>query len=365
MPTSSKVLVVGGGIVGSACAYYLTLAEADVTLIERKDIAAEASGASQGFVDWASGLSRDTLNFVYESIQLLKTAARDLDDFTLTLDGYLMVAVNDGEIAGLRRRYDRAREAHLDVQWLEGAVVRTFEPALSRDVVAGLYMPDSGHVNPKRMTLAFARAAERRGAQLVPGVEIIRLETRGGRVVGAASTDRVYAADHVVLAAGAWSPKLAAPLGINLPIEPGKGQILATHPLPPITTRVINSSGAGVCQDRAGAVLVGSTLEFVGFDKNVSDLAGRELLSDAARIVPALQEARIQRMWAGLRPMTPDQMSMIGEAPGVRNLWLAAGHSRTGLSYAPGTGRAIADLVMRGNTTLPIQHFRVDRFARQ
>jgi glycine/D-amino acid oxidase-like deaminating enzyme len=111
---------------------------------------------------------------------------------------------------------------------------------------------------------------------LVSGTEVTRLEVRAGRVVGAVAADREYDADHVVLAAGAWSPRLAAPLGVTLPVEPGKGQILATHPLPPITTRVINSSGAGVCRDQNGVVLVGSTLEFVGFDKTVSDVAGSE-----------------------------------------------------------------------------------------
>lgn len=112
------VLIIGGGVVGSACAYYLTLAGADVILVDRTEIAAEASGASHGFIDWASGLSRGTLDFVYESIQLLKAAAKDLDDFRLTLGDYLMVAMNSDEIAGLRRRYENALEADLDVQWL-------------------------------------------------------------------------------------------------------------------------------------------------------------------------------------------------------------------------------------------------------
>lgn len=356
--------MIGGGVVGSACAYYLALAGAGVTLVERKGIAAEASGASHGFIDWAQGLSRGTLDFVYESVQLLKQAAKDLDDFELTLDGYLMVAMNGDEVAGLRRRYEKAREADLKVEWLEGPVIREFEPALSVDVVAALYMPDSGYVDPTRMTLALARAAERRGAQVILGVEMTRLEARSGRVVAAGAADRVYAADHVVLAAGAWSPGLAATLGIGLPVEPGKGQMLTTQPLPPITTRVMNSSGAGVRQDRNGVAFIGSTLEFVGFDKTVSKVAVTELLCDAMRVVPALRQARVHTAWAGLRPMTPDQIPIIGEASGIANLWLATGHSRTGLSYAAATGRAIADLVTHGNTALPIEHFRLDRFTK-
>ncbi|HET7379530.1 MAG TPA: FAD-dependent oxidoreductase, partial [Gaiellales bacterium] len=172
LPTAPKILVIGGGVVGSACAYYLTLAGADVTLVERTGIAAEASGASHGFIDWAQGLSRGTLDFVYESVQLLKVAAKDLDDFSLTLDGYLMVALNAEEIPSLRRRYEKAREADLDVRWFDGPAVREFEPALSADIVAALYMPDSGHVDPRRMTVAFARGAERGGAQVISGVEI-------------------------------------------------------------------------------------------------------------------------------------------------------------------------------------------------
>lgn len=363
MTGASKVLVIGGGVVGSACAYYLALTEADVTLVERTGIAAEASGASHGLIDWAQGLSRGTLDFVYESVQLLRGAAGDLDDFELTLDGYLMVAMDGEEISDLRRRYDKAREADLTVEWLEGPAIGKFEPALSNDVVAALYMPDSGYVDPRRMTLAFARAAERRGAQVILGAEITRLDTAGGRVVGAAAAHQVFAADHVILAAGAWSSRLVAPLGLSLPVEAGKGQMLSTQPLPRMTTRVINSSGAGVRQDRRGVAFIGSTLEFVGFDKTASETIAANLLLDAMRMVPALRQARVDKTWAGLRPMTPDHLPIVCGAPGVSGLWLATGHSRTGLSYAAGTGKALADLITRGGTSLPIGHFDLTRFA--
>lgn len=362
MPKSCKVLIVGGGVVGCACAYYLTRAGADVTLVDRTDIAAEASGASGGFIDWASGLSRGTLDFVYESIQLLKAAAKDLDDFSFVLDGYLMVATDAPEVSGLRQRYEKARTADLHAEFLEGAEIRAFEPALSSDVAAALYMPDSGHVDPTRMTLVFARAAHRQGARLELGVEITRLETRHARICGAAAADHVYAADHVILAAGAWSAALAASVGLSIPVEPAKGQMLATAPLPPITSRVLNSSGAGVRQDRRGVAFIGSTLEFVGFDKTVSDAAIADLLADATRIAPALRHARVARSWAGLRPMTPDQVPIVCAAPGVAGLWLATGHSRTGLSYAAGTGKALADLITLGHTRLPVSRFDLARF---
>ncbi len=164
------------------------------------------------------------------------------------------------------------------------------------------------------------------------------------------------------MSAGGWSTALAATVGIRLPVEPGKGQILATEPIPPVTKRVLNSSGAGIRQNRRGEVIIGSTLEFVGFDKTVYPQAISDLLAEAARIFPTLRDAKVRDSWAGLRPMTPDTMPIIAPAPGIDGLWLATGHSRTGLSYAAGTGRAIADLILHGETPLPIERFKSRSF---
>ena len=363
MPRSNDVLIVGGGIVGCACAYYLASEGAKVEVIDRSGIAAEASGASGGFIDWASGLSRGTLEFVYKSIQLLRKAATEIEDFEIVLDGYIMLALDEAEFANLGQRHQRARNAGLESQLLEGADVRSFEPALAESVIGALYMPDSGHVDPTRMTESFAGAAKQLGAIFEIGVEVSAFEVQGHRVVGALTSRGKRVADHYVLSAGAWSTALAATAGIRLPVEPGKGQILATEPVPPITSRVLNSSGAGIRQNRRGEVIVGSTLEYVGFDKTVNPQAISDLLVEAARIFPALRDAKVRDSWAGLRPMTPDTMPIVAPAPGIDGLWLATGHSRTGLSYAAGTGRAIADLILHGETPLPIERFNPDRFG--
>jgi len=274
-----------------------------------------------------------------------------------------MLALDEAEFANLGQRHQRAINAGLESQLLEGSDVRSFEPALAESVIGALYLPDSGHVDPTRMTDSFARAAKQLGAIFEIGVEVSAFVVHGHRVVGALTSMGSRVADHYVLSAGAWSTALAATVGIRLPVEPGKGQMLATEPVSPITSRVLNSSGAGIRQNSRGEVIVGSTLEYVGFDKTVNPQAISDLLAEAARIFPALRDAKVSDSWAGLRPMTPDTMPITAPAPGIDNLWLATGHSRTGLSYAAGTGRAIADLILHDDTPLPIERFNPDRFG--
>jgi glycine oxidase len=146
---------------------------------------------------------------------------------------------------------------------------------------------------------------------------------------------------------------------------PGKGQMLATEPLPPLTERVVLGPITGLRQRRNGQVVIGSDVEYVGFDKQVQQATVNAHFERAVAMLPALREAHIGRTWAGLRPMSPDGLPIVGAAPGVDGLWIATGHSRTGMSYGPGSGCAIADLIARGTTSLPIGTFDPARFVDQ
>ena len=360
---TAEVVIVGGGIVGCATAYFLAREGLKPLLLERSDLAAEASGANAGLIGVASGLETDTLDFVRPSVELLFEFAEELDEpFELRRGGRLVLAFDEADWAYLRPLYERALAAGIRAETLDQRSVREVEPTLGESVIGAIYLPDDGQLDPVPATRAFGLAAERLGARIERGVQVTELVTHGGRIAGVETRDGIRSTRSVVLAAGAWSAELAAGLGLDLPVRPGKGQMLAIGPLPPLTTRALRAPIVGMSQRRNGEVIVGSTVEYVGFDKQVQPATIETFFRWIGEAVPALRSARIGRTWAGLRPMTPDSLPIVDAAPGLEGLWLATGHSRTGMTYGPGTGRVIADLIADREPSLPIDRFRLDRF---
>lgn len=361
--SSPSVAIIGGGIIGCATAYYLAREGIRATILERSQPAAEASGANAGMCGRLAGLEAGTLDFLRPSVDLLWRAAEELDErFDFRREGRLLLALQESDLPELRHLATRASEAGLKTELLDGPAVRSLEPALAETVQGGLLVLEDGQLDPVKTTNAFANTAVRLGARLETGVEVQRLEAQGGRVVGLRTSDGPRAFDQVVLAAGAWSGGLAQTVGLGLPVTPGKGQMLATEPLPRFSGRVLRGPAVGMRQAANGEIIIGSTVEDAGFDKTVVPATIQSHFERMAAAVPALRSARIGRSWAGLRPMTPDSLPIIQAAPDLDGLWLATGHSRTGMSYGPGTGRAIADLILRGRSSLPLEQFTLDRF---
>lgn len=360
---SADVIVIGGGIVGCATAYFLAREGLRPLVLERTEVAAEASGANAGLIGAAGGLENDTLPFVRPSVELLFRTAEELDEpFEIQRSGRMILGFDEEDWAHQRALFERARAAGLRVELLDGPAARAAEPALGQDVLGAVHLPDDGQLDPAPATRALARAAERLGARIERGAEVGRLVASGGRIVGVETRDGLRSAPAVVLAAGAWSAHLAAGVGLALPVRPGKGQMLATSALPPFSARSFRGPMVSMSQRRSGEVIIGSTVEYVGFDKQVDPATIEAFFRSAGEALPALRSGKIGRTWAGLRPMTPDSLPIIGSAPGIDGLWLATGHSRTGMSYGPGTGRVIADLIAGRAPSLPIDRFGPDRF---
>lgn len=357
------VIVVGTGIVGAATARYVAEQGLKCLVLDRTGPAAEASGANAGFIGYAHALETGTVEFVKKSLALVFQLAEE-EDLDLVRDGYLLVALTPEQLAHLRELHSRAFAAGLRSELVGPDELKALEPELGDGLAGGLLLSDAGHLDPVKTTLAFVRRAQLAGAEFRFGIEVTEILTERGRVTGVRTQDGFAEAGHVVLAAGAWSKQLAATCRLKIPVEPARGQMLATKPLPHFTRRVIRGPEVGLRQNQSGEVIVGSTVEFVGFNKDVDPATIETLLQKAARMVPRLAAASVGRTWAGLRPMTPDLLPVVGRAPGIEGLWLATGHSRTGMSYGPGTGLAIAQLIAGGRSSLPIAAFRPERFAR-
>jgi glycine/D-amino acid oxidase-like deaminating enzyme len=245
---------------------------------------------------------------------------------------------------------------------LDGASLHCLEPNLSLDLAGGVLFADDAQVNPQRATWALLSAALRRGLTLHPHAEVIgirRAPGSEGRIQGVITRAGEIAAEAIVCAAGVWSNQVAGLLGVALPIRPRQGQILVTSRMPGLIHHPLLEGGyVSTVQSAAadlqvalvaeltesGTLLLGSSRQFVGFDRRVLPAVVQAIAARAVRFLPVLarKEVKIIRAYAGLRPWSPDHRPLIGPVPSVPGFYLASGHEGAGIGLAPITGRLMA-----------------------
>jgi glycine oxidase len=259
---------------------------------------------------------------------------------------------------------ERARALEpLGGRWLERDELLAREPSLAPHLAGALWSPREAHVDSLLLTRAYAAAAERHGARFDLGVEVLGLLRAGERVVGVHTSRGDVRADCVVLCSGAWTRSAETWLELALPIEPVKGQMVALEAGPLQIGALIWGSGAYLVPRGGGRVRVGATVERVGFDARPTARGVAELLAGAVRLVPRLAEARFDATWASLRPVTPDELPLVGPVASAPGLVLAAGHGRNGILLCPLTARLVADWVLRGVRDPDAAALDPERFA--
>jgi glycine oxidase len=369
------VVVVGAGIVGCSVAYHLARAGLKVALLDKGSVAGEASQAAAGML---APLGGEHPGEAHPLQQLAIAALRYYDGLDEQLKQEAGIDIGLMKVPTLRPAFDEQERSHLQaifsqqqpflpgLQWLEGSSARELEPLLPQTVQAALLSPSEWNVQPALITLAYARAAVSRGADLVEGCPAGRLILQGQRVVGVETAQSSIYAEAVVLAAGAW----ASQWHVNTPtppVFPVKGQMMALQASPGLHLRhTVYAYGVGGVVPKAdGTIYVGATVEPVGFDKAVTAEGLATLLAALAKLSPALSKARVIRMWAGLRPGSADGFPLIGPSRSVQGLWIAGGHYRDGILLGPLTGHIIAELVQDHPTPfdLNLQAFDPDRFG--
>lgn len=351
--------IIGGGIIGAACAYELVRRGLAVTLLEREAVAAGASGACDGHLTVQTKAPGIHARLGVEALALYRRLPAAFHAYVeFRVCGSLLVATSAAEVDALEALAASRREDGLAAEILTGAEARRREPALTRDVLAASHAPGDAQANPWRITQWFARAAADGGARIMIGAEARELvpQAWGVRVRLAEGEVR---AGRVVVAAGAWCPGVSAALG-PLPILPRRGEVLVTEPLPPQLSGLVISasylarkfsaetqSGASLAAEQtpAGNVLLGGTRQFAGMDCTVSPRGCRDVAQEAVRLLPALEQAHVIRAFAGLRPHTPDGLPLLGPLPGSPRILVAAGHEGDGVTLAPVTARIIADAI--------------------
>ena len=354
---SRDCVVIGGGVIGLCVARELAGAGLTVTLVERDRLGRGSSHAAAGMLAPQAEADEDDafFRFARRSREMYTAFAAELleetnTDIELDRTGTLCVAFTETEELKLARRHAWQSAANLQVERLAPDEARKIEPHLSNDLRAALLLPDDWQVENRRLTHALAASCATRGVELLTGTEVLNVERDaiGKRVEGVHTSRGRIATSTVVVAAGAWASRLGG-FGANRKIEPVRGQMICLEASPPIVRHVVYGEHAYLVPRRDGRLLVGATVEQVGFDARVTAGGVGALAAQATKIVPRTSGLPFADAWASLRPRAADALPVIGRAGETEGLIFAAGHYRNGILLAPLTARLVCDLVVAGS----------------
>lgn len=361
------VVVIGGGIIGANCASELARRGAEVTLIERDELAAHASGRNQGL--WVLPDDEATVPMAQLSLaRYLEVAAEAPLDVQLDPEpiGQVTVARDDAELRAAEMALSIAEAAGTRVDPLDAAGLAEAEPAVSDDVEAAWLVHNGHRLDPGALTVALALDAAGRGATVRHHLQARALARRGDRVIGAVTDEGVIEAPTTIVAGGPWSWKLLDPVGIRLPVTGARGWLvrLGTPPIAlrhlvraeppaehhlgvPPTAAEVAASGVPTSAvatmfhpHRDGTVLLGSTRQvWLTPEPQEEDVVPR-MLEAAIRLIPSMAEVEVLSTWWGVRPLSPDERPFVGAA--ADGLHVANGHGSEGVILGAGTAQLVA-----------------------
>lgn len=383
------VLIIGGGLVGCGAAYYLGKRDVRACVVERGDINRQASGCNAGslhfqlehrLIEHGDALAEQFAQVIPLNLLAIEEWAgleRELNaDLEVVLHGGLMLAESERDVALLEKKFALEQKWDFPTSLLSQSEVRAEAPYLSKQIVAAGYCPREGHANPRLVTLAYARAAASRGADIRTGAELVAIDRdgRGWRVeiVKGDARETLYA-DAILNAAGAWAGEAAQRVNLHMPIFPVPLTMNITEAREPMIGHFIQHAGRRLSmkQVRDGHILIGGgwpsrfqkTNGAIDIDKTPSPVRANVLanLRAACAAVPALADCSLLRVWTGVTGVTPDQLPILGETPQAPGFYVAAGGS--GFTLGPVYARLIAELIVDGKSSHRIDIYSPARFS--
>jgi glycine oxidase len=368
---NSDVLIVGGGIIGLALARAIhRRGVARITILERGALGQEASHAAAGMLAPHAETDRpdEFFRFCEESNRSYPHFAEALleetgVDVELDRHGTLYLAFNEDDVEEIRRRFEWQTRAGLRVERLTARETHQAEPFVSPDALESLFFPNDWQVENRQVVRALRKYAELNGIKVRENTEITHLLTERGEIVGAGTAAEKFYAGKTVVATGAWTSLIQAE-GLQMPpVRPIRGQMIAFHTAKRLFEKVIYSPRGYLVPRADGRVLIGATVEDVGFNRETTT-AGLDFLRDnAIELAPSLIELEIAEKWAGLRPFAADGRPVLGSFAQAENLFLATAHYRNGILLAPLTAKIMAEKIVGNQDSDYLRIFSPERLA--
>ena len=371
----NQFAVIGGGAVGLSIAYEFARSGCKVVVIERGLCGQEASWAGGGILPAAVF---DPKDHAYEklaglSAKLHRQWAEELKAATGIDTGYHRcgeIFFKHEAISGdpLTRDLPSLSARGIRAELLSAKALKHLEPNLAiapadLDDLQVYHTPNSAQIRNPRHLQALKAALLQMGVSVIEQAEVQSFEVKGDYLHAVQTTAGRFVADRFCLAAGAWTSHLTNRLDCALPVKPIRGQMALLQMEEPLLRNVVHQGGHYLIPRLDGRMLVGSTLEDVGFEKKTTDAAIAQLLQFAKTRLPLLRDASVEKCWAGFRPASPDGYPFIDALPGFANAWVAAGHFRWGLFLSTGTAVLMKQLIKGEDLSLPLDDFRLTRNA--
>ena len=384
---SYDTIVIGAGIMGTLIAYELSKAGQKVLVLEKKDTGMGTGGATGGIVSWFTKQPGYHRELFMESWRLFDELEEEIGDIGLDRHkGFMQLIENDMELELVKKGLENMQvPAGYSLSLLNRREMLELEPNVGPEIIGALFTPDSGHVHSFKYIYAALEAAKRMGAEIRNETGVSSLLRTDSRIMGVETDkgERIYG-DTVVNCAGVWGARIAKMAGIEMPIRPRRGQIVALEACDPFVHRPITNSMYQVIkfhpelvtdelvkrlgytfaieQSEEGTIMLNNTREFAGFDTGVTQEAIQCIVQGAVKHFPGLKGMSIIRAFAGLRPYTPDGLPIIGRIDGLDGFLMAAGHEGDGIALSPITAAIVRDLLICGQAKVDIAKLSPMRF---
>lgn len=369
----SDIIVIGGGLIGCGIAAQLASNGLKVSLFERGELMKEASWAAAGMLAPQSELTAITPLFLLcqKSLAIYPEFVTKLYDQTkldpcYRTEGSLQLAFDQTSAQKLEKKLSWQIPAGLNLRKLTASEIKAFIPSISSKVLLGYYLPDEHQVDNRKLSESIVKQAQISGVEFYLGSQVTEIIIEQNKAVGIIANGERYLASKVINAAGSWASLFTLsnfPRQILPEIRPIRGQMLAVKASPKTLSYTLHSEHIYLVPRFDGTIIIGSTTEHVGYDKNITINGLENLSKEAKRIIPELANASLVSAWAGLRPASTDLLPVLGEHNQLPGLIFATGHYRNGILLAPITIDLISKLVITGKADEFLLPFSPNRFV--
>ena len=379
------IVVIGGGIIGAAIAYYGAKAGLEITVLEKNELASGTSSRCDGnilAIDKDPGFDSQ---MSLKSQQLVHELSKELEQpFEYRNPGSILVCENDEEMEAAHKWVQQQKGAGLDFRMLDRSDLKNESKYFADDLYGGLECKTDSTVNPYMFTFSMFHRAQELGAMVHIRTEVTNVAKNPSGQFAIETTNGKFTANKVVNACGVWAPFIGEMLEVTIPIKPRKGQLIVASRQQPVGLRKVMEFGyliskfGGIRQvdtitEKYGVALVfeptesqnfliGSSREFSGFNTKVNHEVTKYIARRAVRFYPKIADMTVIRTYAGLRPWTEDHLPIVSHVEEVPGFYIAAGHEGDGISLAAVTGKLIEEMLSEKQTCIPVQPLRHDRF---